>query len=255
MNAEEAKLIVQCRRPCGRDDTDPVISEALDVLRGDAAAMAEVQRESDLDAAISACLRKCEPPADLQRKILVGARVSRGPRWFFRPVWLAVAACVAVAAPLAVKFWPGPSAPLFATVSLADFQAATTQKLNDGPKLQRLGNMDAVREHIAGHSKMKSVPVPENLCHCPGGAVGCEVFSWQGQEVTLICFNAGRTGTVHLFTVDAAALQDRPGGAIYVPVNGWHTRTWVNGGKLLMLAGSEKQATAEDLEALAVASR
>ncbi len=255
MNAEEAKLIAQCRRPCGRDDSDPVISEALECLRGDEALMAFVAKESELDAAIAGCLRSCEPPADLRQKILLGARVARVPRWYQRPVWLAAAAAVAVALPLAVKFWPGSQAPIFASISLSDFQIATTKKLNDGPKLQRMGNIDEVREHIAGHSKMKSVPVPESLCHCPGGAVGCEVFYWNGQEVTLICFNAGRTGTVHLFTVDASALDFRPHDPVYSPVNGWHTRTWINGGKLLMLAGSEKQATAKDLEALAVVRR
>ena len=254
MNAEEARLIVQCRRPCGRDDHDPVISEAMTLLAADPAAMDFLHRESRLDAAIGERLRTVEPPADLLRKIMIGAKVSRRISWWRRPGWLAAAAALAVGIPLAVRYRPqnAGNGTVFAAITLTDFRFATTEKLNDGPKLQRLGDYNAVREHLAGNSRMKTVPVPDNLCHCPGGTVGCEIFAWNGQEVTLICFNAGSTGTVHLFTVDASALKDQPGGPIYQPVNGWQTRTWIESGKLLMLAGSEKHATAEDLERLAV---
>jgi hypothetical protein len=81
--------------------------------------------------------------------------------------------------------------------------------------------------------------------------VGCEIYEWRGREVTLICFNAGKAGTVHLFTVDASALEDRPGGAIYQPSNGWQTRAWVEDGRLMVLAASEKDATPGDMEAMA----
>jgi len=37
MNPEEAKLILQCRRPCGQDDHDPAVSEALALIQSDAA--------------------------------------------------------------------------------------------------------------------------------------------------------------------------------------------------------------------------
>jgi hypothetical protein len=39
MNEEEAKLILQCRRPCGRDDQDAAIRQALEMLGGNNAAM------------------------------------------------------------------------------------------------------------------------------------------------------------------------------------------------------------------------
>lgn len=252
MNAEEAKLILQCRRPRGQDDHSPAISEALALISGDAAGMELLRREEILDALIGERFRSVEPPADLRRKILVGARVSRPRPVWQRPAWLAAAAAFAVALPTAVKYWPV-SAPVFASVTLSDFRTATTEKLNTGhTNFKPLASLDEVKDHLARNTKSKSsVPVPGNLCHCPGGTVGCEIFEWKGREVTLICFNAGKTGTVHLFTVDASALKDGPGGPIYKPENGWQTRAWIEDGHLMVLAGSERAATEQDLEMLA----
>lgn len=253
MNDDEAKLILQCARPGGQDDHDAAIREAMEQLSANAGAMENATAQRTLDAVTGQRLRDLEPPADLRRKILAGARLSRPRPWYLRPAWLAAAAAIAVAATLALKFWPAGQAPLFAAISLSDFRTATTQLLNEGPSLEKMGNMDVVREHIAGHSRIKSVPVPENLCHCPGGAIGCAIFKISGQEVPLICFNAGRQGTVHLFTLDASALKDHPGGPIYSPVNGWHTLAWTSGNKLLLLAGSEQQSSSSDLQNLVVA--
>jgi hypothetical protein len=249
MNAEEANLILLCRRSNGRDDHDAAIREALTLVSGDEGAMERVRREESLDAAIGERLRSVEPPADLLRKILVGRKVNRPKHWWQRPAWLAVAAALAVSAPVAVKYWPG-SATGFAAITLSEFRTATTQKLNTGPRIRPLSTINDVKAHLAEHSLAGYVPVPDNLCHCPGGTVGCEIFEWRGREVTLICFNAGKAGTVHLFTVDASALEDTPGGAIYQPTNGWQTRTWIKDGRLMVLAGSEKNATRDDLEVL-----
>ena len=254
MNAEEARLILQCRRPCGRDDNDAAIREALEFAAGDPAFMESLQREAAVDTAICQCLRSIAPPADLKQKILVGFKVTRVRHWWQRPAWLGMAACVAVGSSLAaMKYWPvspRTAQPIFASVfTLPDFRGATTQKLNAGPDVKGMATMDDVRAYLAQNSCECSW-VPEGLCVCPGGPVGCSVFEWNGQNVTLICFDAGKIGEVHLFTVDASALKDRPGGPIYEVANGWRTCSWMSGDRLLMLAGSEKAAKPEDLEAL-----
>src|SRR6188474_2437223 len=124
MNIEEAKLILQCRRPGGRDDHDPAVSEALAIVREDAEAAESLRGEETLDAAIGERLRSVEPPADLLRKILVGGKVTKPKRWWQRAAWLAVAAVFAVCAPLAVRNWPGNTTG-FAAITLADFRTAT----------------------------------------------------------------------------------------------------------------------------------
>ncbi len=257
MNPEEANLILQCRRPRGQDDYDPAVSEALALIQSDAAALELMQREETLDALIGERLRRVEPPVDLKRKILVGARVARPRPVWWRPAWLAAAAALAVTIPMVWKYWPGisPDGAIVASVTLSDFRAATTKKLNTGhSNFKPMASFDEVKAHLAAHTRTKScVPVPGKLCHCPGGTVGCEIIEWNGREVVLICFNAGKAGTVHFFTVDASALEGGPGGPIFKPENGWQTRAWIEGGRLMMLAGSEKQATPHDLELLAQA--
>jgi hypothetical protein len=252
MNPEEAKLILQCRRPCGKDDHDAAIREALEVLSGDCKCMETLRCEERLDAVIGERLRTLDPPLDLRRKILVGARVSTVKQWWKRPWWIAAAAALAVGVPLAIRYLPGSrpgSVPLIAS-ALTEFRITTTQKLNEGPKLEMLPTIDEVKAHLAVHSTTKSLPLPEHLCDCTDGTVGCEVFDWHGKEVTLICFKAGKNGIVHLFTVDASVLDAFPAKAVCVPLNGWQTRAWVQDGKLMMLAGSEKEATEEDLKSL-----
>jgi hypothetical protein len=252
MNLEEAKLIVQCRRPGGQDDRDVAISEALTLVRNDQTASERMRQEEALDAMIGERLRSMDPPGDLLRKILVGRSVTRRRHWWQRPVWLAAAAAVAVGVPVALNHLPDTpqGGPVFAAISLADFRAASTQRLNDGPRVRPLPTYEEVKAHLAEHSRARSVPVPDNLCHAPGGTVGCEIFEWRGREVTLICFNAGKAGTVHLFTVDASALEDGPGGPIYQPSNGWQTRAWIEDGRLMVLAANEKDATREDIEVM-----
>ena len=253
MNPEEAKLILQCRRPCGRDDHDAAIQEALAMLGTDTTAMEVLRQEERLDAVIGERLRCIETPVDLRRKILAGAKLSpRVKPWWQRPRWLAAAAAVAVAIPVGLKYLPVSrpgNPPLIASV-LTDFRIDTTKKLNDGPSLALLPTIDEVKAHLADHSTTKTVPLPTHLCDCTDGTVGCEVFEWRGKEVTLICFKAGKNGVVHLFTVDASVLDAFPAKAVCVPVNGWQTRAWVQDGKLMLLAGGEKEATEEDLKSL-----
>jgi hypothetical protein len=134
---------------------------------------------------------------------------------------------------------------------LQDFRHFSTQKLNTGPKLQKLSTIEEIKAHLASRSPSKPVALPGHLCDCTEGTVGCELFDWRGNEVTLICFNAGKRGIVHLFTTDASILDAFPAKAVCVPVNGWQTRAWVQDGKLMMLAGGEKEASEEDLKELA----
>jgi hypothetical protein len=253
MNEEEAKLILQCRRPRGQDDQEDAIREALGMISADSAAMELLRQEEQLDALIGERLRSIEPPLDLRRKILLGAKVApRASQWWSRRRWIAAAAGLAVGIPVFLKYIPAsrPGDQVLVASALTDFRSFTTKKLTDGPKLEKFETIDEVKTHFASCCRSKSQPMPAQLCECTEGTVGCEVFDWKGNEVTLVCFKAGKKGIVHLFSVDAAALDTRPEKSVCVPLNGWQTLVWVERGKLMLLAGDAKEATEEDLRAL-----
>jgi hypothetical protein len=251
MNEEEAKLILQCRRPRGQDDQDAAIREALGMVSGDSAAMELLRQEEELDAVIGERLRSVEPPGDLRRKILVGARVTpRVRHWWPQRKWLAAAAGLAFGIPAMLKYGlPRTGTPIVAS-ALNDFRAITTRKLSDGPKLEKFETVEKVRAHLADHSKTKNPPLPAHLCECTQGTAGCEVFEWNGSEVILICFKADGNRIVHLFSVDASAVEPMPEKCVCVPLNGWHTLTWTEGGKLMMLAGGEKETSEKELRSM-----
>lgn len=249
MNPEEARLILHCRRPRGQDDADPAIAEAMTCVQNDPAATAELKANEAFDTLFSAQMRSLTVPASLRGNILAGRRLAVKPRRF-SPVWLAAAAAVAVAAPLAWKYWPSQNGQVvFASTTLSDFRFAAAQKLTSHDfRLKRAATMEQLKAHL----QKKTPAVPESLCHCPGGMLGCDVFEWNGNEVTLICFDAGDIGDVHLFTVDAGALKDGPRGPIYQTASGWKTLAWSCpcSGKVMLLAGEEKRVSEDDLNRL-----
>lgn len=249
MNPEEARLILHCRRPLGQDDADPAIAEALAVLRADPAAAAEIEADTRFDTQFAACVRSLPVPSSLRGNILAGRRLSARPRRI-HPAWLAAAAALAIAAPAAWKYWPAQNGRVvFASTTLSDFrQAAATKLTTHDFQLTPAASMDQLKVQL----QHRTPAVPESLCHCPGGMLGCDVFQWHGNEVTLICFDAGSAGAVHLFTVDASALKDGPSGPIYQTTGGWSTLAWhcPCSGKIMLLAGEEKRITGAELSKL-----
>ena len=268
MTREEAKLILQCRRPCGKDDHLPVMREARSVVETCPDTMAELEAECALDGLIAERVRSVDPPADLLRNILLGAKVTPMQPWWRRHSGvLAAAAALAVAGViLGIPRQPqggkteltslpkttvtqeeriGPAVPLQPT--LADFRVDTTSKLSaDKVSFQISSNSVAeLQSYVNNHTRIRRVPVPDPMNPLP--TLGCEIFQWRGHEVTLICFNTEEFGTVHLFTIDAADLPGCSAGCTDALAGGWQTVTWKDGDRVLLIAG---KAPAEDLRKL-----
>ena len=75
MDREEAKHILQLCRPGNDEDrNDPLIAEALRLLKTDTELLAWFEAQQAFDAQISDALSHIEPPADLKASILVGMR-------------------------------------------------------------------------------------------------------------------------------------------------------------------------------------
>jgi hypothetical protein len=211
MKTTDAKFLLRALRPDGRDAGDPLFTEALAQARQDPVLAAWLAREQATDAAIAAQLAALAPPAGLRDAILVGARASAArPRraWWQQPVWLAAAACLALAATLAVLRRPAaPAGNTLAAAALRDLAAAHDAHVMHPPGLA------ALEARLAS----SAAPVPAALAGLDLAqlrAGGCRTLAVSGHEVFELCFE--RDGNwFHLYV---ARRTDFPSDAPAAPV-------------------------------------
>lgn len=204
MTNDEAKFILQAYRPNGSDAADPQMAAALAQAKTDPALGAWFAREQAHAAAVAAKLGAIVPPAGLREAILAGARASqpatpRRANWR-RPVWLAVAAAIAVLAGLGL-WWRAPAG----GATLEEFALNTVAH---GFRLQK---------HSADVGELKTWlaaqhgPLPEALPaeFAQLRALGCRTLRYRERDVSLVCFE--RDGRE--FHVFVARRADLPGEA------------------------------------------
>ncbi|MDB6070779.1 MAG: hypothetical protein JWL81_1950 [Verrucomicrobiales bacterium] len=284
MTPQEARLILQCRRPHGQDDHLPAMAEARQALADHPDILSDCQEGAAFDALIGEKLRSCAVPEGLRDCIHAGARVTARPPWWKRRSGLGLGIAAVVAAgvfltqykpaprprgpdripvtsgsqelavtnpaattPAAAATTPGATTPA-ESATLPDFRQAVTDKVSQARiELAMLSNNSGdLQSYLAGHSKIRHVPIPAGLS--PSPTHGCEVFQWRGREVTLICFQTD-AGIAHLFTIDAADLAGDLPEPLCAHCNGWQTLTWKQDGKILLLTA---QTSPEALRKIAL---
>lgn len=234
MNNQEAKLILGACRPRGQDAADPRAQAALEQAGRDPELAAWYAREGRLDASLGGKLREqCRPPAELKATLLAATRLARPIPWFRQPVWITTLAAMLVGAVV-----------LFALVitgrsgaDYAVFRSGMAEIL--GSKEFRLDHTTPsaaeARQWLAERSVDFELPSGlENK-----RTLGCRVLDWQGHQVSLVCFKLDGGETVHLFTIDRAALRDAPPGQPQFAETGrYAVAGWSGGGKVYLLACS-----------------
>ena len=204
MTNECAKFLLSAYRPNGADARDPVFKEALDQAQRDPVLANWFRQQRDFDEIISLTLRSLEPPAGLQEAILAGLRTTAIPQ--YRLVrWLAIAAALALG--LLVLGQMQLSAPgkpdrfmAFYSYALADFKPL--------PNLELLTtNFQQTQEFIKAKGAPTAPTVPAALVGLP--TAGCKTFVWEGQPVSLTCFNLPGGQLLHLFVIDRKAFQSQ----------------------------------------------
>lgn len=242
MNPDEAKLILQCRRAQGQDDSLPAMAEAFKALEHLPADREELDHDAAFDAVVGEKLRACPCPESLRQTILTGAKVTPRLPWWRRHSVLFSAAAAAIALGTgkalltpAIRPTGHETAHVLPPASLADFQADTTAKVSHSRiALAKVSpNADDLEHYLANHTKGRHVPLPPGLRPLP--THGCEVFQWKGREVTLMCFESAEGGTAHLFTINADELPADLSQPLLASANGWQTISWKQDGKVMLL--------------------
>lgn len=257
MNPEEARLILQCRRAQGQDDSLPAMAEAWEAIELHPEIRANLAADAEIDALIGQKLRSFAPPAELRSVILTGAKVTPMLPWWHRRTFLLSAAAVVVLGFFSLLLksnlhldgkettWTGPLA------GLQNFLEDTTARLKEENINFALASDKSgeLQTYLAAHLKSPVAAIPASLS--PLLTYGCEIFQWKGHEVTLMCFETEDEGTVHLFTINEKDLPGNFSGPLLASANGYETITWKQDGKIMQLAG---HTTHENLRKLAANS-
>jgi hypothetical protein len=241
MNNQEAKFILGAYRPDGRDSADPMFMEALHQSERDPELHAWFERERAFDTVMCRKLHELAPPAELRAAILAGARASRPRRtgWTF-PVWIGVAAAIAILAVVSMTILPDPPG--------TDVAEVARLALHDLDK--------AHHQHVGYPDNLSSVQAALSAMPLPFATQfsryinidelrrkNCRSFTVGNREVFELCFQ--RDGTwFHLYAVrrrgsDPGVAPNKP----YIATRGEHAAAaWADAYVVYALVASSQEA-------------
>jgi hypothetical protein len=234
MNRDEAKYILRVYHLDGRDAEAPEFREALEMLKHDPELAAWFAQERAIDQKLSQKFQSFPVPPDLKGQLLAARKiVSLHTCWRSR-VWAgAAAACVALVAALAFVL-SGPAH----NKSLTEYRSFVADAAANLDHLDlETTNVFQIRTWLANHSAPEGFVIPEKLDD--KSRVGCRVFSWNDQKVSLICFELGNSKTAHLFVMERSALSNLPRGntpQFQTSHDGIATATWSDSKRVYIVA-------------------
>ena len=234
MDNDQAKFILRAYRSSGKDDESTEMAMALERARQDPELGRWLAEESAFDRAMLEKLREIKPPADLKEQILAGRAVIRPVGFDWKPVWVALAASLAV---------------LFAIVFLSPVTkpdqavAAEAFAVDYLEKLTRLDHKASTLPELQSWLKSKSKSIGTGAQNGLAGVqtIGCRLADWEGREFSLICFKPGVEGLrpeVHLFVFKREDLPGLPERSeVHLAQRGdWAVAGWADGDSSYIMA-------------------
>lgn len=233
MNREEAQFILRAYRPNSEDALDPQFKEALALVRQDPELARWFSGEQALDAAFAGKIRAAVPvPADLKKQLLLARATGAKVPWWRRRPALALAASLALLLAAGVALWPQRGEePRIGEFRGAMVRAALATR--DHAEVEGLQG-EQLRNWLAEHRGETGYVLPPGLAG--KNAAACKVIEWQGQRVTMLCFESGGTH-LDLFVVDASGLPAAAGttNTQFATLDGAGTAMWRREGKVYLL--------------------
>jgi hypothetical protein len=244
---EDSKLILSAYRPSGQDVNDPAFSEALANVANDPALAEWFGDQQAFDRAIAQKLAEVPVPAALRDRIRAGASASRPRRWWRIPqLWMAAAAFTVLAVVASLMSRPQGRTELAAWQKHA---LSVLDQLEHGETGfdQRGSESGQLVAWLRERSAPAPTAIPAKLS--THGTYGCKTWQWDGHQISLMCFNAGKKGGVHLFTTDRGALASAPpeGKPAFARHGPWFVASWSKDQNAYMLAGEEGEPMLREL--------
>jgi len=240
MNNQEAKLILQAYRLGGQDAADPRFREALQQLKRDPELADWFAHERAIESRVQAKIQDAvRPPAHLKAHLLALGKIVRPAAWWRQPVWLAVAASVAVLG-LVVAIWSSRSS----GQEFAAFRQAMVQNAmqTTGHVSFETHDLTKIQQWLQAHDMNSNFDLPAALRS--NSTEGCRVVDWRGRKVTLICYVFNGRDHVDLFVIDGTRFGDFTPSETpeFAQTDGLITASWTRGNRTYLLATSGSEA-------------
>jgi len=246
MDRQEAKLILQSYRFNSQDADDPAFSEALRLVQNDPELREWFDREREADETISAKLRQSPVPSDLRKAILSGLRsepkvVRTAFSWWKSPAlaWAAVIVIIFASAFLIQNNQSGPT-----QSALANYRGAMRGNLETLNGFDLRENQPVkIKAWLDAQNLLRDLTIPETLVGKK--SMGCKLFTYNGSQSALICFQLPNMEMVHLFVINKSALGDvgSTQSHAFAKCGDWDTCSWQRDENLYLLIGKVGNTT------------
>jgi len=235
VNHHEAKKILLLYRPGTADSLEPAVEEAIDLARQDTELSAWFEQHQAFQQAMRTKLRQIEAPEHLKAAVLAETKIIRPTIWRQTPVWLAVAAAIALLVGY-IGFWQRSKVP----DHFADYRKMMVAKAEGQYGMQwETSDMDQLRKHFAEQGAPADYRLPQGLEKSQ--LLGGVKLSWRTHPVAMICFQHTDKTPVWLFVMDKAAVKNAPPGTEVNKVDRFQTVSWTGGNRVYILTGPDER--------------
>jgi hypothetical protein len=235
MTIEEAKFILQAYRPGGQDAELPEFEEALQLLEHNEELKTWFEEEHAIDQAIAQKFSSEKPPEELLTSILVANKIVRPapPAWTGSVLkWGVALFLISAILVAAIRNHRSDDLAYYRSEIMAHLKIPGHSFDHQSSQFGEIMSwLDA-----NGMPSLQVEPI-HHLTSLP--THGCKVMDWDGQKVTLICFELTDRRNVHLFVFHQMKIENEA--SLLEPhwqeSDGWTTVGWTKNSDLFMLAG------------------
>jgi hypothetical protein len=208
------------------------------------------QAEDATDAAWIGALASIQPPATLRDSVLAAmdrtATKAEPPKvTFFKRWMIPLAAAAGIALAFLATRGPGPSAPLVSRGVPIEVVKAGFIEVYKTPGFE-LEHMRDDKQVLINHLRERDLPCPS--CLPPGlqnvKGVGCRELLIDGRRGSLMCFQTGKNGVVHLVIFRREDISgefppmERP---LLAQTGEWGSARWEHDGRVFLLLSNAGQ--------------